>query len=143
MSEPNPCLTQMCIEILKNGGTLSDLPKEKTPTLSDVLNLNLGKMKKPIKTIAELAGLNNASMHKILGGEMHPTRNTLLRLALVMELPIETTQVLLKAGNRSLLSGSRPRDLIIMEGLVHKCDIGYVDSELQCAGFNDLFSKQD
>ena len=47
MSEPNPCLTQMCIEILKNGGTLSDLPKEKTPTLSDVLNLNLGKMKKP------------------------------------------------------------------------------------------------
>lgn len=143
MSEPNSCLTQMCIEILKNGGTLSDLPKEETPTLSDVLNLNLGKMKKPIKTIAELAGLNNASMHKILGGEMHPTRNTLLRLALVMELPIETTQVLLKAGNRSLLSGSRPRDLIIMEGIVQKCDLGNVDSKLQRAGFNDLFSKQD
>lgn len=143
MSEPNPCLTQMCIEILKNGGTLSDLPKEKTPTLSDVLNLNLGKTKRPIKTIAELAGLNNASMHKILGGEMHPTRNTLLRLALVMELPIETTQVLLKAGNRSLLSGSRPRDRMIMESIVHDWNLGDVNSRLRESGFHDLFAKQD
>lgn len=143
MDNQIPSLTQSCIEILRSGGSLPDLPKEQIPTLSDILNLHLGQVNKPIKTIAELAGLNNASMHKILGDEMHPTRNTLLRLAIVMELSFESTQVLLKAGNRSLLSGSRPRDLLIMEGIIKNTSLGDLNAKLQDHNYHDLFAKQD
>ena len=143
MADKRKSLTNIYVNILKNGGTISDLPKEKTPSLTEVLNGYLGRTSKPIKTVAELAGLNNASMHKILGGEMHPSRNTLLRLSLVMELSFEDTQALLKAGNRSMLSGSRNRDLIIMEGIIQRQGLGSVNAALTRQGFGDLFAKQD
>lgn len=143
MAEQSAGLTQLCIETLKRGGSLSDIPKEHIPSLTEVLNVALGKADRPIKTIAELAGINNASIHKILHNEMHPTRNTLLRLALVMNMSFEDTQVLLKAGNRSLLSGSRERDRIIMSGIVQKQALGNVCDKLVSCGFSDLYSKQD
>lgn len=136
-------LTQLCVDTLKKGGSLSEIPKERIPSLTDVLNTFLGKTDCSIKTIAELAGINNASLHKMLSNKMHPTRNTLLRLALVMELSFEDTQVLLKAGNRSLLSGSRERDLVIMRGIIQKLALGDVCDELKRCGFSELFSKQD
>lgn len=136
-------LTQLCVDTLKKGGSLSEIPKERIPSLTDVLNTFLGKTDYSIKTIAELAGINNASLHKMLSNKMHPTRNTLLRLALVMELSFEDTQVLLKAGNRSLLSGSRERDLVIMRGIIQKLALGDVCDELKRCGFSELFSKQD
>ena len=143
MTEQHAGLTQLCVEALKKGGSLSDIPKEYIPSLTEVLNANLGKTNRTIKAIAELAGINNASIHKMLNNELHPTRNTLLRLALVMNLSFEDTQVLLKAGNRSLLSGSRERDRIIMRGIVQNRALGSVCDELACCGFSDLFSKQD
>ena len=143
MTQKRKSMTNIYANILKNGGSVSDLPIEKTPTLAELLNGHLGRTGKPIKTVAELAGLNNASMHKILGGEMRPSRNTLLRLSLVMELSFEDTQALLKAGNRSMLSGSRNRDLIIMEGIIQRQGLGSVNAALTRQGFGDLFSKQD
>lgn len=135
--------TQLCVDILLKGGTLDDLPKDKPLSLAEVLNENIGKADLAIKTIAELSGINNATIHRILNGEMHPTRNTLLRLAFVMKMTFETTQVLLKAGNRSLLSGSRDRDRIIIQGIVQNHLLGDVNKELTCNGFHDLFSKQN
>ena len=143
MTQKRKSMTNIYANILKNGGSVSDLPIEKTPTLAELLNGHLGRTGKPIKTVAELAGLNNASMHKILGGEMRPSRNTLLRLSLVMELSFEDTQALLKAGNRSMLSGSRNRDLIIMQGIIKKLGLGSVNAALTRQGFGDLFCKQD
>ena len=143
LSEQMLSQTHLCVQILLNGGSLDELPKEKTPTLADVLNENIGKMEMPIKTIAELSGINNSTIHRILNNEMHPSRNTLLRLAFILKLTFEDTQVLLKAGNRSLLSGSRERDRIIMQGIVQKRHLGDINDELNIKGFNDLLSKQD
>lgn len=143
MSEKKTTATQFCVEILLNGGTLNDLPKIQLPTVSDVLNEHIGKSTMPIRTIAELSGINNSTIHRILNNEMNPTRNTLLRLAFIMEMSFEETQVLLKAGNRSLLSASRIRDLIIMQGIVQKRFLGDVNDTLTDQGFHDLFSKQD
>ena len=95
LSEQMLSQTQLCVQILLNGGSLDELPKEKTPTLADVLNENIGKMEMPIKTIAELSGINNSTIHRILNNEMHPSRNTLLRLAFILKLTFEDTQVLL------------------------------------------------
>ena len=136
-------LTRMCEEILKKGGCLEDLPKERIPKLADVLNECFGQIDKPIITIAELSGINNSSIHKALNGEMNPTRNTLLRLAFTMQLSFETTQVLLKSGNRSSLSGGRDRDRIIMQGIIKGYHLGDVCDELTQNGFRDLYSKQD
>lgn len=136
-------LTRMCEDILKKGGCLDDLPKERVPKLADVLNQCLGQVDKPIIVIAELSGINNASIHKILNGDMNPTRNTLLRLAFTMKMPFETTQVLLKSGNRSSLSGGRDRDRIIMQGIIQKHTLLDVCDELTKSGFHDLYSKQD
>lgn len=143
LSEQMLSQTQLCVQILLNGGSLDELPKEKTPTLADVLNEYIGKRDMAIKTIAELSGINNSTIHRILNNEMHPSRNTLLRLAFILNLTFEDTQVLLKAGNRSLLSGSRERDRIIMQGIVQKRHLGDINDELNIKGFNDLLSKQD
>ena len=143
LSEQMLSQTQLCVQILLNGGSLDELPKEKTPTLADVLNEYIGKRDMAIKTIAELSGINNSTIHRILNNEMHPSRNTLLRLAFILNLTFEDTQVLLKAGNRSLLSGSRERDRIIMQGIVQKRHLGDINEKLKRSGFNDLLSKQD
>lgn len=143
LSEQILSKTQLCVQILLNGGSLDELPKEKTPTLADVLNEYIGKRNIAVKTIAELSGINNSTIHRILNNEMHPSRNTLLRLAFILKLTFEDTQVLLKAGNRSLLSSSRERDRIIMQGIVQKRHLGDINEKLKRSGFNDLLSKQD
>ena len=119
------------------------MPKERIPKLADILNECFGQIDKPIIAIAELSGINNSSIHKALNGEMNPTRNTLLRLAFTMGLSFETTQVLLKSGNRSSLSGGRDRDRIIMQGIIKGYHLGDVCDELARNGFRDLYSKQD
>ena len=143
MTEQSVERTQLCVRILQQGGTLDDLPKEKLPTLAEVVNECLGQSDLPVKTAAELSGINNATIHKILNNELHPTRNTLLRLALVMKLSFEKTQLLLKSGNRSLLSGWRERDCMIMDGIIHRKSLWDVDRELTQKGLRDLYSKQD
>ena len=135
--------TQMCVRILQRGGTLDDLPKENLPTLAEVLNESIGKNNRSVKAIAELSGINNATIYKILNNELHPSRNTLIRLAFIMNLSFEKVQLLLKSGNRSLLSGWRDRDCIIMDGIIHGKSLWEVDQELSKKGFNDLYSKQD
>lgn len=136
-------LTDLCVVILAGGGSLNDLPDATLPTLRDVLDEHIGKSHMTVLAIAELAGLSNSTMHRILKGEIHPSRNALLRLALVLDMSFETTQLLLMAGNRSTLSGGRYRDRPIMQGIVQHKPLGSVNEVLNNMGYQDLFSRQD
>lgn len=135
--------TLMCAEILADGGSLQDLPQSFMPDLREVLDEYIGKSGMTILAIAELAGLSNSSMHRILNGEIHPSRNVLIRLALVLGMSFKATQLLLEVGNRSLLSAGRYRDRPIMQGIIQKRPIRYVDEALENMGYSDLFSRQD
>lgn len=128
---------------LPGGGSLKDLPEAYLPALKNVLDDYIGKSGKTILAIAELAGLSNSSMHRILKGEIHPSRNVLLRLAFVLGMSFEATQFLLTVGNRSPLSGSRYRDRAIMQGIIQNKPIPFVNDTLTQMGCNDLFSRQD
>lgn len=108
-----------------------------------MLDEYIGKSHKTILAIAELAGLSNSTMHRILKGEIHPSRNALLRLALVLGMSFEATQLLLMAGNRSTLSGGRYRDRPIMQGIIQGKPLGSVNEALTSRGYQDLFSRQD
>lgn len=109
--------------------------------LQAIVNNALGKKNMSVSMAAELSGINRASLYKILDGQVQPQRNTLLRLALTLELDFSETQQLLKAGNASLLSVERLRDQIIMVGLVNQDPIDEISRTLEKHGFINLYAK--
>lgn len=144
MSRELPALsTELIAQGLENNRfALDDLIHQvKLPSLAGCLNEFLGKRRMNTDAMAELAGMNRASAYKILNGEMKPSRNVLLRIALVLELSFEETQVLLKCGERASLSASRPRDLLLMDGVINRRSIDDVNLQLQQNGFLDLYSR--
>ena len=128
--------------LARNRYSLEELIHQvKLPSLPGCLNEFLGKRGMNTDALAELAGMNRASAYKILNGEMKPSRNVLLRMALVLEMGFEETQVLLKCGERAALSASRPRDLLLMDAVVNHRPIDDVNRQLQEKGFLDLYSR--
>jgi len=91
-----------------------------------------------VDMVAGAAEIDPATIYRFMKQERKPSRNALLRIALAMELNMEETQRLLKSGNCSTLSGTRNRDLVIMEGIVHKKDFVEVNEALTKHGFEDL-----
>lgn len=118
---------------------LPDVPA--TPGIASIINPALGKKGMSVAMAAELSGINRASLYKILDGQVQPQRNTLLRLALTLELDFSETQQLLKAGNVSQLSSSRLRDRVIMVGLVNQDPIDEISKTLEKHGFINLYAK--
>ena len=70
--------------------------------------------------------------------QRNPGRNVILRIAVALALSFEETQVLLKSGNCSLLSASRDRDLVIMEGIAQEKDYESINEELIARNMIDL-----
>ena len=68
-------------------------------------------------------------------------RNTLLRLALTLEMDFEQCQQLLKAGSAAQLTSSRLRDRIIMVGLLNQEPLDEISRTLDEQGFIDLYAK--
>lgn len=92
--------------------------------------------------LAELSGLNRASLYKILNGSTRaPQRNVLLRLALTLRLSFDEAQQLLKYGGQASLSGQRGRDILISDGIIHQKSIDEVCARLREYRFPDLYGK--
>lgn len=90
------------------------------PSITGVINEFLGKKNISVDALADLSGINRATIYRFMNKERNPSRNALLRIAITLELSLEETQVLLKSGNCSALSASRERDLIIMDGIINR-----------------------
>lgn len=141
MSDITP--TEMAINLLKEGKSVDLIVKEaRLPSLGAYLFTFICRKDISIQAAAELAGLNRVTLHRILNGEMNPRRNVLLRLSRVLELDLDETQKLLKCGNCASLSGSKPRDVYIMDGILHGRGIADIDEELTENGLSGLFSNQ-
>ena len=103
------------------------------PSLSDLLNTALGQR--------GISGINRTSLYKIMDGTVQPQRNTLLRLALTLDMDFEQCQQLLKAGSVAQLTSSRLRDRIIMIGLLNQEPLDEISRTLDEQGFVDLYAK--
>ena len=134
--------TQKAIEDLKNGKRWEEIT---VPggfgSLGTFLMNQICAKGISIGAASELAGLNRATLYKILNGDTHPTRNVLLRLSRVLEMNIEKTQQLLKMAGLSSLSGSKTEDLIVMYGIINGMSIMDIDQDLTRNGYPGLFSK--
>lgn len=111
------------------------------PSVNDLINQALARRNISVSAVAELAGINRSSLYKILDGTVQPQRNTLLRLALTLELSYEETQQLLKAGNVSQLSSQRLRDRVILTGLLNQEPLDEISQILEDQGFPNLYAK--
>lgn len=118
---------------------LDDVPLG--PSVNELINRSLASRNISISAVAELAGINRSSLYKILDGSVQPQRNTLLRLALTLELNYEQTQQLLKAGNVAQLSSQRLRDRVIMAGLLNHDPLDEISNILEDQGFPNLYAK--
>lgn len=134
--------TETAITRLKNGTPVTAILKEtKATTLGDYLYEFL-RESPSVETVAGLAGLNKSSLYRILNAEVCPQRNVLLRLSRVLNMNLSETQKLLKIGNLASLSGSNPRDIVIIDGILRNLDIVDISNNLIKNGFSDLFSKK-
>ena len=139
----NPGPTEMAISRLKNGTPVTKILQEtRSPTLGDYLFEFLCKTNRSTEAIAGLAGLNKSSLYRILNAEVCPQRNVLLRLSRIVNMNLSETQKLLKLGNLASLSGSNPRDIVIIDGILRNLDIVDINNNLTKNGFSDLFSKK-
>ena len=134
--------TQKAIEDIKNGKRWEEITVSGgLGTLGTFLMNQICVKGISIGAASELAGLNRATLYKILNGDTHPTRNVLLRLSRVLEMNIEKTQQLLKMAGLSPLSGSKTEDLIVMYGIINGMNIMDIDQDLTRNGYPGLFSK--
>ena len=135
--------TEIAVSRLKGGASVTQLLHEANgPALGDYLFQFLCKTPRSVETIAGLAGLNKSSLYRILNAEVSPQRNVLLRLSRVLGMNLSETQKLLKIGDLASLSGSSPRDIVIIDGILRELDIIDINNHLEKNGFSDLFSKK-
>ena len=143
MNENDCTKTEMIVKMLhEKKYTLDELAKSaKLPSLSSCLNEMMGRRNKSVEVTAGLADINKATLHKIMARKMNPSRNMLIRLAMALEMTFDETQVLLKSGNCAALSGSRERDIYLIDGIENKKYFDEINAALQEHGLPDLYSK--
>ena len=131
--------TEIAVSRLKGGASVTQLLHEANgPALGDYLFQFLCKTPRSVETIAGLAGLNKSSLYRILNAEVSPQRNVLLRLSRVLGMNLSETQKLLKIGDLASLSGSSPRDIVIIDGILRELDIIDINNHLEKNGFSDF-----
>lgn len=142
-TDNNSCYnTVTIVDLIKQGYSIEELAKKaQLPSLADCLNEMMGKRDLSVQVTAGIADLNPATLHKIIAKKMAPSRNVLLRIAFALEMSFEETQILLKSGNCAALSGSRTRDLYIIDGIENGKTYDEVNNALQAHGLGDLYSK--
>ena len=131
--------TVAVVKMIGSGYSIDELSKRATmPSLASYLNEMMGRKHYSVEVTAGFAGLNPATIHKIITQKITPSRNALLRLALALELSFDETQALLKSGSCAALSGRRRRDLYIIKGLEEHMSFVEVNELLTDNGFADL-----
>ena len=86
----------------------------------------------------EQARLERSTGFKIMNGQRRPSRDVLLRVALVLQLDLEEAQQLLKVGRHAPLTPRDSRDQAVIRGLLHKKSLYDVDEMLDQQGEEPL-----
>ena len=125
----NYSATELVLENIRNGTSPEQIEVD-SASLPNYLNFLLGRRDIPTSIFAELVGINRATLYKILSGSIQPSRNVVIRLGLELQANFEEMQTLLKLSNCAALSGTRKRDIFIIDAIVNKQSIGILDDRL-------------
>lgn len=121
--------TEIVLENIRNG-TAPDQIQVDDVSLANYLNYLLGRRDIPLSILAELVGINRATLYKILSGAIKPSRNLMIRLGLELEASYDEMQKLLKLSNCAALSGTRRRDVFIINSVIKRQSIGVLEDIL-------------
>lgn len=129
--------TRYAIELMQDGYSAEEAQKiideaqMSFPSLLEVMNELLAKKKTSVADAAAWSDTDTATLYRVMKGSRNPSRNLILRVAINLELSLDETQTLLKSCKLAQLSGTRPRDNIIMHGIINreKTD-GYIIDEI-------------
>ena len=89
--------------------------------------------------LATKTGLSYVYVCQIFLGKRKPSRDSLLRLCLGMEVELEQCQELLRRNMNSTLYVKRRRDAVIMYGILHRLGVFEVNDMLDNVGEMPLF----
>lgn len=132
--------TEIVLENIRNGADPEKMQIEDL-SLSNYLNYLLGRRDIPLSILAELAGINRATLYKILSGSTKPSRNLMLRLGLELQISYEEMQKLLKLSGCAALSGTRRRDVFIINAIVNRQSICILEDMLQKNQMEGILSR--
>lgn len=111
------------------------LPPDKQVALESIpsyLNKKLGERNLSTAQLFEAAGTERSTGYKIMNGQLLPSRDSLLRVALVLGLDVNEAQYLLKVGRRARLTPRDTRDAVVLHCIIqHK---SLMDSNLLLDG---------
>lgn len=89
-------------------------------SIADYLNKVLDSHGLQAKDLIIKLNMERSYTYQILKGRRNPTRNFLIRIALLCQLSVDDTQKLLTAGNRPILYPRNRFDAAILYGIQHQ-----------------------
>lgn len=96
-------------------------------SIPSFLNRKMGQRNLSTAQLFEAARSERSTGYKIMNGQLLPGRNSLLRVAFVLNLRVEEVQYLLRIGKRACLSVSNRRDAIILHCLINRLSLCETD----------------
>lgn len=121
--------TEIVLENIRNGASPEQIEVGGV-SLPNYLNYLLGRRDIPLSILAELVGINRATLYKILSGNIKPSRNLMIRLGLELRTTYDEMQQLLKLSSCAALSGTRKRDVFIINAVVNHQSVGILEDIL-------------
>jgi len=121
--------TEIVLENIRNGASPDEIQVDDV-SLANYLNYLLGRRNIPLSILSELVGINRATLYKILSGAIKPSRNLMIRLGLELGASYDEMQKLLKLSSCAALSGTRRRDVFIINSVINHQSIGVLEDIL-------------
>lgn len=132
--------TEIVLDNIRNGTSPEQIEVDGA-SLSNYLNFLLGRRNIPLSVLTELAGINRTTLYKILSGNIKPSRNLMIRLGLELNTSFDEMQTLLKLSDCASLSGTRKRDVFIIDAVINKQSVGILDDRLIQNNLESIFAR--
>ena len=131
--------TDELLDILERSRTLTGALKTldgdmDTPTFTQCLTGYMQARGLNATQLGEAALLSRSFTYQLCSGERRPSRDIILRLALVLELSVEETQSLLRTAQRGALYPRVKRDAVVIFALRNRMGILATDEQLLSRG---------
>ena len=104
------------------------------PNLAVYLNKLLHDRNASVQDVVVGCNLDRSYGYQLFNGTRRPTRNFLLRLAILLKLGMEETQRLLKIAGRQPLYARDRRDAAVLYALTHGLTVEKTDALLESLG---------
>lgn len=134
--------TEWMRDYLAKGGDPSQIDI-KSQNVGQKLNAYIGRKNISVSALAGLAVVSRANLYKIMNGTVTGTRNTVLRIAMALELTFDETQELLKTSGNAMLTVRSVRDRYISQAIIKKSSMDDLEKMLLTLDLNSIYGKND